>query len=119
MVEAYFSLYAAGIERCENEAEDVFQRSENKKSPRPWTDPEDCTRFFILACSPALEGTMVLETSTDRSLFQAGLLAHGSSYSPCLPIYCLDSGVGGFRPHLQRRDREGFAPSSLTRKPLM
>ena len=28
-----------------------------------------------------------------------------------------DSGVGGFRPHSQRRDREGFAPSSLTRKP--
>src|SRR5678816_2375004 len=27
-----------------------------------------------------------------------------------------DSGVNGFRPHSQRRDREGFAPSSLTRK---
>lgn len=27
-----------------------------------------------------------------------------------------DSGVGGFRPHSQRRDREGVAPSSLTRK---
>jgi len=26
-----------------------------------------------------------------------------------------DSGIRGFRPHLQRRDREGFAPSSLTR----
>ena len=25
-----------------------------------------------------------------------------------------DSGVDGFRPHLQRRDREGVAPSSLT-----
>jgi hypothetical protein len=62
---------------------------------------------------------MVLETRTARFLFQAGLLAHGSSYSPCLPIYDLDSGLGGFRPHSQRRDREGFTPSSLTRKPLM
>ena len=31
----------------------------NKKSPRPKTDPEDCTRFFILARSPAHEGTTV------------------------------------------------------------
>ena len=27
-----------------------------------------------------------------------------------------DSGFHGFRPHLQRRDREGFAPSSLTQE---
>ena len=27
-----------------------------------------------------------------------------------------DSGIHGFRPHLQRRDREGFAPSSLTQE---
>jgi hypothetical protein len=59
MVEAYFTLYAADLEPCENEAEDVFQRSENKKSPRPKKDPEDCTRFFILTCSPALEEAMV------------------------------------------------------------
>lgn len=59
MAETYVGLYAAGLERRENEAGDVFQRSENKKSSRPNTDPEDCTRFFILACSPALEGTMV------------------------------------------------------------
>jgi hypothetical protein len=26
-----------------------------------------------------------------------------------------DSGLIGFRPHSQRRDREGLAPSSLTR----
>lgn len=30
---------------------------------------------------------MVLGTSTYRFLFRAGLLAHGSSYSPCLPIF--------------------------------
>jgi hypothetical protein len=28
--------------------------------------------------------------------------------------FLTDSGIHGFRPHLQRRDREGFAPSSLT-----
>jgi hypothetical protein len=26
------------------------------------------------------------------------------------------SGIGGFRPHSQRRDREGVAPSSLTQE---
>ena len=29
------------------------------------------------------------------------------------PFTEVDSGACGFRPHLQRRDREGFAPSSL------
>jgi hypothetical protein len=79
-------------------------------------------------------------------MFLAGLLAHGSSYSPRLPIQNvkrdpsfvkrrrkprfyemrftkydlrpLDSGVAGFRPHLQRRDREGIAPSSLIQASL-
>jgi hypothetical protein len=60
--ETYSHSYVAGQARRENTAESCFQRAENKKSPRPETDPEDCTRFFILACSPALEGTMVLET---------------------------------------------------------
>src|SRR5690349_1258029 len=50
--------YVAGIQRLENAAADRFQRARNKKSPRPGTDPEDCTRFFILTCSPALEGAM-------------------------------------------------------------
>ncbi len=27
-----------------------------------------------------------------------------------------NSGIYGFRPHLQRRDREGLAPSSLTQE---
>jgi hypothetical protein len=75
---------------------------------------------------------------------RAGLLAHGSPYSPCLPIPNVkrrslfvkrrrrtrsyeirftryvsrlgDSGNHGFRPHSQRRDREGLAPSSLTQE---
>jgi hypothetical protein len=29
-------------------------------------------------------------------------------------VQASDSGINGFRPHLQRRDREGIAPSSLT-----
>src|SRR5689334_12209500 len=52
------SSHAAGYKRSENAAKNQFQRAQNKKSPRPWTDPEDCTRFFILTCSPALEGAM-------------------------------------------------------------
>ncbi|SPF32871.1 hypothetical protein SBDP1_1090010 [Syntrophobacter sp. SbD1] len=38
---------------------------------------------------------------------QAGLLAHGSLYSPVLPI-SKDSGFTGFRPRSQRRDRSRF-----------
>ncbi len=51
--------YVADCKRRENGAGNLFQGAGNKKSPRPGKDPEDCTRFFILACSPALEGTMV------------------------------------------------------------
>ena len=32
------------------------------------------------------------------------------------PSIALDSGSYRFRPHSQRRDREGLSPSSLTRK---
>ncbi len=45
---------------------------------------------------------------------RAGLLAPGSFYSPRLPIPARDSGSLGFRPRLQRRVRDGFAPSSLS-----
>lgn len=51
-----------------------------------------------------------------RPPFPAGLLAHGSPYSPRLPIHESDSGIHRFRPHLQRRDHEGLAPSSLTQE---
>jgi hypothetical protein len=51
--------HAAGFERRENEAEDVFQRSENKKSSRPEKTLRIAPASFILACSPALEGTML------------------------------------------------------------
>lgn len=30
--------------------------------------------------------------------------------------HCIPSGFYGFRPHLQRRDREGLAPSSLAQE---
>gem|GEM_PF-4705167 len=48
------------------------------------------------------------------SLHQAGLLTHGSSYSPNLPVLLeQDSGVTGFRPRLQRRDRPRITRGSL------
>jgi hypothetical protein len=49
---------------------------------------------------------------------QAGFLAHGSAYSPYLPITPRrDSGCHGFRPRSQRRDRDGISPSSLLNPP--
>ena len=56
--ETYFCPYVAGVKRNENAAGNRFQRAQIK-NPQGLEDPEDCTRFFILACSPALEGTMV------------------------------------------------------------
>ena len=48
---------------------------------------------------------------------QAGLLTHGSSYSPGLPIsLSQNSGFPGFRPRSQRRDRSRFARDSLLNK---
>jgi len=41
-----------------------------------------------LRIAPASSSSPVPQTSRERwSIFQAGLLAHGSSYSPCLPIH--------------------------------
>jgi hypothetical protein len=106
------------------------------KNPQGLTDPEDCTRN---------SSSLIPQPTRERySTLQAGLLAHGSPYSPCLPIRSVkrrssfvkrrrrqisyeirftryvsrlqDSGFHGFRPHLQRRDREGFPPSSLTQE---
>ena len=91
---------------CEPATGDDSNGAQIKKSPGPSWNPEDCTRNIILAYSPAHEGI--------KGLPQAGLLAHGSSYSPRLPTHrTVNSGACGFRPHLQRRDREGFSPSSL------
>ncbi len=46
---------------------------------------------------------------------RAGFLARGLSYSPRLPVpFTWNSGMScGFRPHSQRRVRDGFQPSSL------
>src|SRR5690242_5313207 len=63
---------------CENGRAHLVQCVENKKSSRPDRDPEDCTRFFIL--------TVPQPTREWLSPLWAGLLAHGSSYSPRLPI---------------------------------
>src|SRR5215475_5049593 len=67
--ETYFPWYVAGVERHENAAGERFQRAENKKSPRPERDLEDCTRFFILARSPAHEGTMVIHLGRSSGLW--------------------------------------------------
>jgi hypothetical protein len=94
-----------------------------------------------LRIAPASSSSPVPQPSREqRSTFRAGLLARGSTYSPRLPIRSVsretrvvswrsasltpcaspftlqNSGHHGFRPHSQRRDREGFAPSSLPRK---
>jgi hypothetical protein len=58
--ETYSCPYVASCERRENDAGNLFQPAGNKKSPRPEKDLEDCTRFFILARSPALERTMII-----------------------------------------------------------
>ena len=52
--------------------------SPNKKIPKASTDPEDCTRN---SSSPIPQ-----PTRERRSTFLGGLLAHGSPYSPRLPI---------------------------------
>jgi hypothetical protein len=53
-------------------------RGAHIKNPQGLTDPEDCTRN---SSSP------VPQPSRERwSILQEGLLAHGSPYSPCLPI---------------------------------
>ena len=78
MTEASCASDAAGHLRRENDARDVFQRSENKKSSRPRQ---------TLRIAPASSSSPVPQPSRERwSIFRAGLLAHGSSYSPCLPI---------------------------------
>lgn len=96
-----------------------------------------------LRIAPASSSSPVPQPSRERwSTLRGGLLAHGSPYFPRLPISHVkrrsssvkrlnehsyeirftryvsrsDSGRRGFRPHLQRRDREGISPSSLTQE---
>jgi len=79
-----------------------------KKSSEP-NGPKDCTLvYFILGLGlKAVPRAFVLCN-------QAGLLAHGSSYFPCLPTLLQQgSGSHGFRPRLQRRDRSRFSRDSL------
>ena len=109
--ETYSCPYVAGYERRENEAGNLFQRAGNKKSSRPKKDLEDCTRFFILARSPAHGGTMVICLGRSSGLWFTLLPV------PSHPV--TDSGSHGFRPHSQRRDREGVAPSSLYPRVIM
>ena len=66
--------------RLQIQPTDVYgiYRSPNKKIPKASTDPEDCTRN---SSSPVPQ-----PTRERRSTILEGLLAHGSSYSPRLPI---------------------------------
>ena len=83
--------------------------------PAQIKNPQGLTETLRIA--PGSSSSPVPQPSRERwSIHWAGLLAHGSSYSPRLPIHLVDSGNTGFRPHSQRRDREGFTPSSLTQE---
>ena len=103
-----------------------------KKSPWFMTNQGDCTR---LTWSPRGDPTLLgapqglcpaaFPRKPRRIYFieQGGVLTHGSSYRPRLPTFRQwlynrrfpwePTIVRGFRPRLQRRDRDGFAPSSL------
>ena len=99
------------VVRLENEAEErFFQRLENKKSSRPYQTlriapathplqfpsprgniglgnlPEDCRSAAANDLGPSAALRLTTRGPSDRLLFPAGLLAHGSPYSPCLPI---------------------------------
>ena len=116
---------------------------ETSSSLRQIKNPQGLSETLRIA--PASSSSPVPQPSREqKSTFRAGLLARGSPYSPRLPIpnvkrrssfmkrrwkpisyeirftryvSCTqNSGNHGFRPHSQRRDREGFAPSSLTWK---
>ena len=82
--------------------------SPNKKSPRPRQTlriaPATYPRQF-----PSPRGNL---NQLSRQVFW--LMAHPTPRA--FPSPKADSGIHGFRPHLQRRDREGFPPSSLTQE---
>jgi hypothetical protein len=62
----------------------------------------------------SLSGLAGITTYRFTLLHQAGLLTHGSPYSPSLPItLARHSGFIGFRPRLQRRDRSRISRDSL------
>ena len=71
--------------------------------------PKDCTLFHLVLWR--FIGYLAYRFPKRH---QAGLLTHGSSYSPSLPIsFSRVSGLTGFRPRSQRRDRSRFARDSL------
>ena len=77
-----------------------------KKSSRP-VGREDCTRVLRPYRSPAHEGSTAHSSGRSSDSWALNLLPAPSH--PVIPAVALC----GFRSHLQRRDREGFAPSSL------
>ena len=76
--------------------ETSFQRAKNKKSPRPGktlriapassSSPVPQPSRERWSRKPRRGSLASGERSAERFPFRAGLLAHGSSYSPCLPI---------------------------------
>jgi len=98
---------------------------------------EDCTRFFILAISPAHEGILALEQTRYSGFWGSATLAltylpapshpniskesvvrseeykkFSPDYLPFTPYFFRQWRCGG-RPQLQRRDHAGFPPASL------
>ena len=67
------------------------------------------TQRYATLCNGSIDARS-LACKTD---IWAGLLATGSHYLPRLPKQLLLSGECGVRPRIQRRDRDGFSPSSL------
>ena len=80
-----------------------------KKSSRP-VGREDCTRVLRPYRSPAHEGSTAHSSGRSSDSWALNLLPAPSH--AVIPAVALC----GFRSHLQRRDREGFEPSSLRLK---
>ena len=71
--------------------------------------PKDCTLVNFI-----LQRTSGISTYRCSISDQAGFLTFGSPYSPSLPVTAKrDSGIFGFRPRLQRRDRSRVTRDSL------
>mgnify|MGYP007059410198 CR=1 FL=1 len=99
------------------------------KNPQGFCNLEDCTRFFILTNSPALEGTFGSGSHEVFWLPGYNLLSAPSHLLPQAGAANSEVNLFGFafrlttprrrqwqcgvRPRLQRRDRAGLSPASL------
>jgi len=71
--------------------------------------------MIYLRVAPSLLHPFMQGSSSATAIIKAGLLTFGSPYSPNLPIliHLRTVALRGFRPRSQRRDHDGFSPSSL------